>query len=181
MEKIIPFAHNIIGKRVLPTDIAVDATAGNGLDTVFLAARCEHVYAFDVQQSAISATKSRLQEEGLENVTLIKASHAEMGQHLKTAPKVIMFNLGYLPGGDKSLSTRAEETLIAIKEALNMLSVHGLLSITFYTGHPEGKREADRLLPYLSTLSSKTYNVLRYEFINKSQAPFVVLVEKLQE
>ena len=121
-----------------PEGTAVDATCGNGHDTLWLAERFAKVYGFDIQESAIEATRTRLQEEGVENVELIHDSHAKMADYIKERPRVIVFNLGYLPGGDKSVSTESCSTLDALAASLKLLEVDGLLCITMYQGTARG-------------------------------------------
>ena len=125
----------MLRERLLPGDLAVDATAGNGHDTHFLAQLIGpegKVFAFDVQPEAIAATQRLLQRWGVPEACyqLIGASHAEMVAHLPGDAEgriaAVIFNLGYLPGGDKSVITRAETTLPAVRAALELLRPGGL-------------------------------------------------------
>ncbi len=147
---LVDLAHQAVAAALEAGDIVVDATAGNGHDTAFLARAVDtvrHVYAFDVQQQALSNTRARLAESGLEaQVSLIHGGHEELAQHLPPECHkrigAIMFNLGYLPGADKSLTTQTESTLAALEQAVTLLRPGGVITVLGYTGHPGGKEEA---------------------------------------
>lgn len=160
-------AHELVRAVLKPGDIAIDATAGNGHDTQFLA-ECVGptgtVYSFDIQESAVQATARRLASAGLENVTLILRNHAEMRDALPTGlvsnVAAIMFNLGYLPGGDKQLVTKSDSTLAAIQAALLMMAPSGIMTIIAYPGHAGGDSEARQLQDFLNGLAGQ---IQRYE------------------
>lgn len=154
---------------------AVDATCGNGHDTLWLAEHFARVYAFDLQQTAIAATAERLREKGKTNVQLICASHSRMAEYVKDQPQVIVFNLGYLPGGDKSICTTAASTLPAIASALQLLAVNGLLCVTMYQGHSEGYLERLRLLDWAAGLDPSTYHCIRTDMVNQTHMPPEIL------
>lgn len=169
-------------------DLAIDATVGNGHDTVFLA-RCVGrdgtVLGFDVQESAIVAARNRLaREEALaERVTLVRGSHADLKRVLGALgetrrPKAIMFNLGYLPGGNKSVTTRTDETISALRVAAELLAPGGLLTVVLYPGHPEGKREAEAVVEWGGSLP-KQFAVLSSRLLNRAEsAPFLLVIER---
>jgi SAM-dependent methyltransferase len=143
-----------------PRSWAIDATAGNGHDTRFLAetvAPGGHVFAFDIQDAALKATASRLDAANLlERVTLIKGDHARMRDSLpcgiRGQVRLVCFNLGYLPGGDHSCTTRPESTLPALHEALLLLAPEGLLSVIAYRGHPGAEAEAASVAAFFNHL-----------------------------
>lgn len=186
LKRVIPFAHSLLETAVGPGDIAIDCTAGNGHDTVFLASLVGdsgHVYSFDIQKKALEKTAENLHEKDLFNrVQLIHDSHSNLKCHIPSEQhkvKAVIFNLGYLPGGDKTVVTRGETTIEAIEQALLLLSKGGIIAIVIYPGHEEGKTERDMVLHHLSTLDQKEVHVLKYEFINqKNNPPFVVVLEK---
>lgn len=155
--------------------VAVDATCGNGHDTLWLAERFAKVYGFDIQESAIAATAARIAEAGLENVELIHDGHEKMADYVKERPRVIVFNLGYLPGGDKSISTETGSTLEALNDALRILEVDGLLCITMYQGHCEGYRERLKVLEWAKTLDKATYHCVRTDMVNQPNNPPEIL------
>ena len=126
--------HDWISRVVLPGDTVVDATAGNGHDTVFLARLAGpsgQVHAFDVQEEAIRATRERLEKEGLltSAVHLHLASHDRLAELVTGPVKAVGFNLGYLPGGDKKTITRTGCTLAALEQAAALIAPNGLLSV----------------------------------------------------
>ncbi len=138
------------------TDIVIDATAGNGHDTLFLAQRVGpygKVYAFDIQQAALDQTAARLAEVGMNNVRLIHDDHANMLSVVEPRHhgriSAVMFNLGYLPGGDRSIITKPSSTIAAIRAAIQLLRDGGKITILAYPGHPGGLEEraaVERLL-----------------------------------
>jgi len=187
LERILPFSKTLLRSVLQAGDIAIDATVGNGHDTVFLAEQvgdAGKVFGFDIQKEAIENTKKRLNEKKLlDRVQLFQTSHANM---LEMIPedvygkvKAAVFNLGYLPGGDKSIATKAPSTIAAIEQLLQILTVGGLIVIVVYHGHEEGKRERDALLAYAMKIEQTKADVLRYEFINqKNHPPFIIAIEK---
>ncbi len=186
--KATEMAHRLVGERLKKRQFAIDATAGNGHDTLFLAEAVGSggmVYALDVQKDALAASKKLLEKKGAaKQVKLIEASHADLegavpeGRHGKIS--AVMFNLGYLPGGDKSLTTYWESTLPALRQALTMLKSGGLLSVVCYPGHPAGATEANAVARWVTTLDQVDYRALRYSFENVSNSPpFLIAVEKV--
>lgn len=152
MTKRIPFTekvHSILQDHLQPGDVVVDATVGNGHDTLFLSqkvGRNGQVFGFDVQNQAIESTQQRLTKTGApQNYRLIHTCHSEMeqriGQALHRNIKLIMFNLGYLPGSDKQVKTQSATTLKALELACAMICPTGMISIIAYPGHKEGNQE----------------------------------------
>ncbi len=151
-------AHNLIQEHFKSLDMtprhAVDATCGNGFDTLFLAELVsEDVYAFDIQELAIKNTQEILQGKNLDHkVKLIKSGHENLTNYIKKPIDIIMFNLGYLPQADKSVSTLTETSLKALNTALALLSNNGIISLLCYPGHPEGKKETLAINRWLENL-----------------------------
>mgnify|MGYP001783120815 CR=1 FL=1 len=150
-------------------DVAVDATMGNGGDTAFLCklvGKTGHVYAFDVQQEALDRTAARLEEAGMRSrATLILAGHETMRDHVPVSPRVVMFNLGWLPGAEHVVTTKTETTMQAAEAALDLVLPDGFVSICIYPGHEEGARELHALLNWAAGLYVRAYNVLHHDFI----------------
>ncbi|AOT68117.1 tRNA (mnm(5)s(2)U34)-methyltransferase [Geosporobacter ferrireducens] len=181
--KATHLAKNFISSVLKAGDVAVDATMGNGNDTIFMAelvGDTGKVYAFDIQQKALDETKIKLSNQSLLHRTeLIHAGHEDMDQYVKTEAAAIMFNLGYLPKGDHHIVTRAQTTIRAIEKGLSLLKTNGLLTITIYHGHPEGLDEKEAVLSYVKNLDQKLFNVLYMEFINQANnPPLLVAAEK---
>ncbi|WP_312095682.1 class I SAM-dependent methyltransferase [Niallia sp.] len=187
LDRVIPFAHQLLAKAVTKGDIAIDATMGNGHDTVFLANLVgEHgkVYSFDIQQDALHATREKLSnQEWQEAVSLHLCGHEHVKEIVPTTyhGKVsgAIFNLGYLPGGDKSIVTKAETTISAIEQLLQIMSKEGILVLVIYHGHPEGAIERDKLMAYVENINQQEAHVLRYQFVNGiNNPPFIIAIEK---
>lgn len=183
---LVDEAHKAIQTVLKPGDRAIDATIGNGHDTLFLARQVGtsgHVFGFDIQQRAIDTTRSRLeQHENDTPVELFLASHAQMAR-LVPAPlhgsiKSVMFNLGYLPGGDKSLITRGENTIAALNQALGLLSPAGVITVIAYPGHTGGDREAEYVNEWYAGLDGSRYDKLCINSReNQNYAPCLYIVK----
>lgn len=179
-------ATQYVSDHLCPGDTAVDATMGNGRDTVLL---CElvgpegKVYAFDIQQAALDATASVLKDRNIVGrAELIRDGHENIAKHIHVPVQAVMFNLGWLPGGDHSVTTAWHSTERAVAAALELLSVGGILTVCAYPGHPEGDKERNGLISMLSALSKHHYVVLRHQFLNgASNAPECFIVQKLAE
>ena len=163
-------------------DVAVDATMGNGKDTQFLCGLVGekgHVYAFDVQKEAVERTAARLKEAGYENRAMLLAGHETMKEHVQSAPRVVMFNLGWLPGAEHIVTTKTETTLTAVQAAIELIVPGGFVSICVYPGHEEGTKELHALLDWAGKLSVREYNVLHHAFINAREGtPELILIQK---
>ena len=161
-------------------DVLADFTMGNGYDTEYLCTKVPKgkVYAFDIQLQAVENTKKRLAEAGFDNAVIIHDSHAKVLKYIKEPIKAGMFNLGYLPGGDKSIHTMRESTMPAINGAVSLLQKGGILVINVYPGHEEGSLEGQMLLEELAKLSRFEYCVTHLRIINSPDAPFIIAVER---
>ena len=176
-------AREVILRAVEPGDTVVDATMGNGHDTQML---CEtvgpegRVYAFDVQAQAVEETRNRLRAQGLDGrAELILSGHEHMAEYVKGPVKAVMFNLGWLPGGDHAVTTRWETTRTAVESALDLLAPMGVLVICAYPGHAEGEREKQELAAFLGGLDNRRYNVLHQRFLNAGPgAPECFVIQK---
>lgn len=186
LARVLPYTKQLLESVIEPGDCVVDMTAGNGHDTQFLA-ECVgpegRVLAFDVQAQAIEESTRRLDEAGmLERVDLYHESHIHVGARLSDERRPVragVFNLGYLPGSDKSITTTGEETLEALDALLPVLAPGGLVVLVVYHGHLEGKRERDAVLDYVTALDQQDYAVLQYRFLNQqNHPPFIIAIEK---
>ena len=152
-------AHKIIEEKVKKGDFCIDATAGRGHDTVFLAELVGEegrVIAFDIQQDAVDSTRALLQEKGYQDrVEVFLDSHSNMDQYAEeNTVDCITFNFGYLPGGDHSLATRGETSIQALTQALTLLKKGGMISLCIYSGGDSGFEERDQILDWLKNLDS---------------------------
>ncbi|EKE08506.1 MAG: hypothetical protein ACD_17C00133G0004 [uncultured bacterium] len=161
-----------------PSDLAIDATCGNGHDTLFLS-ELSSVISLDIQEAAIRNTEALLASKG-KKATLYRLNHADIDSlSLPHSPRLIVYNLGYLPGGDKSLTTLLGTTLISVEKAKTMLAEDGALSITCYPGHKEGAIEEKALCNWAEKLSYKEWRVCHHRWINRTNAPSILWIEKI--
>lgn len=178
--RVLPFTKFLLEQSVSPGDRVIDATAGNGHDTLFLAqltGESGHVYAFDIQEDAVRATREQVKE--FRHVDVILDSHSKIEEYVKDEIGAAVFNLGYLPKGDHSIITKAGTTLSAISQCLHLLKENGLVLIVIYSGHEGGSEERDAVMDFVQMLPQTTFDVMKYQFINQQHSPpFLVAIEK---
>lgn len=185
LQTALHFSHSLLEEILQPGDHVIDATMGNGYDTVFMAekiGKTGHVYSFDIQKEALLSTKSKLTEQDLlDRTSLFLQSHETLGTVVDEAQpiKAGIFNLGYLPKSDKSVITLPETTRTAMEEILKRLVSRGRMILVVYYGHDGGEKELDMVQDYCQSLPQEKYNVLKYQFINqKNNPPILYCVEK---
>jgi precorrin-6B methylase 2 len=187
LDRVLPYSKKLLKLAVSAGDVAVDCTIGNGHDTVYLAelvGETGHVYGFDIQEEAVKQTTEQLNKQKLTNrVTLFQASHAELLENIPAAAhskiRGAIFNLGYLPGGDKEIVTLAESTIAAIEQLLSVMDKEAIIVLVVYHGHAEGQMERDSLLKYVTSLDQKKAHILQYCFMNQvNNPPFIIAIEK---
>lgn len=175
--------HRVLDEYIKEGDCCIDATMGKGGDTYYLCSKTGEsgkVYAFDVQADALSQTREKLDKHKM-NAELILDGHEHMKEYVKeTEVSCIMFNLGYLPGGDHHLATKTNTTIQAVEAGLRMLKTGGIMSICIYSGGDSGFEERDGVLEYLSQLDDRKYFIARQDFPNKkNNPPMPVFIIKL--
>lgn len=162
-------------------DVCADFTMGNGHDTEFLSRTVGErgrVYAFDIQKQAVESTAARLVEVGCpQNYTLICDSHSNAGNYIHEPIKAGMFNLGWLPGGDKSITTMRATTMPAIETAISLMDTDAVLTVAVYPGHPEGDAEGKMLEEYFETLSRFKLCITKIKIVNSPTSPYFFLIE----
>lgn len=185
LQTVLHFSHSLLEEILQPGDHVIDATMGNGYDTVFMAekiGKTGHVYSFDIQKEALLSTKSKLTEQDLlDRTSLFLQGHETLGTVVDEAQpiKAGIFNLGYLPKSDKSVITLPETTRTAMEEILKRLVPRGRMILVVYYGHEGGEKELDMVQDYCQSLPQEKYNVLKYQFINqKNNPPILYCVEK---
>jgi hypothetical protein len=180
----IQLAHQYWERILQPTDTAIDATCGNGKDTLKLAQILSlgYLIGLDIQAEAITRTQQRLKahlsSDHLERVLLVQQSHISF----PTCPhpvRLIVYNLGYLPGTNKQIKTQRKTTLISVKAALELIVVGGAVSITCYPGHPEGSEEQRDLLGMASHLPFQSWNICYHQWINSPLSPTLLIFQKM--
>jgi ubiquinone/menaquinone biosynthesis C-methylase UbiE len=177
-------AQDLLGKIIREGDTVVDATAGNGHDTLFLA-RCVGesgtVHAFDIQPAALEAASSRLHEAGFsKRVRFVNESHALLAKNLtESSVSVVMFNLGYLPGGDHAVTTAGPDTLAALDAAARVLKSGGVISVVCYPGHDGGADEAAAVTRWMECLPETGWRLAGYQVIGtRKPSPFLLIATK---
>ena len=162
--RLTALAHELVARHLVAGDLAVDVTAGNGHDTLFLAKTVGadgHVRAFDIQLAALESTRRRLESHGVGGrVELIHASNARLAEFLPPDARgeigAVMANLGYLPGGDTAVVTHTMDTLRMLDTALGVLRPGGVISVLAYPGHPGGDLEAAAVFAWLKSHANES-------------------------
>ena len=177
-------AQVILRDAIEEGDTVIDATAGNGHDTVFLAGcvgEKGRVLAFDPQEKAIRSARSRVDAAGLGcRVDFYQTSHSRMAEHAEAGSiSTVMFNLGYLPGDDHAMTTESQETLLALAATEGVLKSGGVLSVVCYPGHPAGAVEAAAVEAWLSSRAAYGWRTAKYGMLGTLQpAPYLLLARK---
>lgn len=175
-----------MGQIIRPGDMCIDATVGNGHDTLFMAQITGpdgHVYGFDIQENALANARQRLDDAGVSNTTLFLAGHETMIDHLSESVQGrvggVMFNLGYLPGSDEVVITGGTTSCRAIDAGLSLMRKGGVMSLVLYTGHPGGAEEAEAVEKHCASLDMKHVRVMRCAMHNHPGAQTsILLLEK---
>lgn len=180
--QITELAKLILKEYITVGDIVVDATLGNGNDAIFLAEKvgsCGQVYAFDVDEGAIEYCSSKFIDE-YPQINIIHDSHENIDNYVKESISAAVFNLGYLPGGDHSIFTQSDVTLIAIGKVLNLLKPSGILSVATYVEHDDYK-EFNQVRAFMKALNSKDYKVIYMNPENQNEkAPKLFICQKIK-
>lgn len=172
---ISDLSHYIIKDFVKNKKVAIDGTLGNGYDTDFLAILFEKVYSFDIQKEACDNYINKKND----NVTVINDSHHLFNKYIEEPVDCIMYNLGFLPGGNKEITTLHNTSLESIKIGLDLLNSGGIMTICIYRGHNEGKIEETCIVEYLKTLPKNQFGVMVQSYLNRQDvSPLLVIVEK---
>lgn len=180
----VPMCHFFLRKYLVAGGRAVDCTCGNGNDTLVLAELVGsqgRVWALDIQEKALTATDQILRRaEVIDRVHLVHASHERLAEYVTEPVHAVVFNLGYLPGGDKEIKTKAEGTLSALNQACQLLALGGAIMCVIYPGHEGGREEGAAIEKWGAALSGGVYNVWKSCQLNRqSVAPYLVVIEKL--
>lgn len=186
---ILDAAHDLAARGLEPGGIAIDATVGNGHDTLFLVQEVGQggqVVGFDVQTEALQATREHVRAEApaaVDRLRLVHDGHEQMTSHVEEETRgrvgAVMFNLGYLPGSDHAVTTEAETTLDALRAAVDLLRVGGIITIVAYPGHEGGRVETEAVSEWAAALPQDAYRVLSYRFVNQvNDPPRLFAVEK---
>jgi len=195
LTRIVPWSQQLACEVLSPGDLAVDLTAGKGRDTLSLAhavGPIGQVVALDLQAAALAQTAQLLESHGLTvnlwssglvlprqpGIFLLQTCHGDISQHLQHPAKVIMANLGYLPGGGQIVVTQTDSTLSALQQSLGLLAPGGRLVVTVYPGHPGGCEEQAAVKGLLGDLTGDHWQVLSIHVANCSSAPELLIAER---
>ncbi|MEB3011774.1 class I SAM-dependent methyltransferase [Parvimonas sp. D2] len=160
--------------------VAVDMTVGNGFDSknILEILQPKKLYCFDIQKEALENSKILL--EKYSNCELILENHKNFYKYVKENIDFAIYNLGYLPKGDKYITTNAEDVEESLKKLLEKLNSKGVIFITFYIGHSAGQIESLEISKFLQNLNQKEYTILKFTFENqKNNPPYVVMIQKI--
>lgn len=179
----VPLAHYLLCEWLRPGDRAVDATCGNGNDTLLLARLVGgegRVWAFDIQPEALEATSRLLHQHGcLSQVQLTAMGHERLSEVVREPLRAVVFNLGFLPKGDRRCITLPETTVAALGQGASLLQPGGLLLAALYPGHAGGDDESLAVERWGAALPPNFYNVWQHRQLNRSAAaPYLVTVER---
>lgn len=184
--KAVTMAHHLLADKLPTVCCVVDATAGNGNDTLFLAKNTPEnavIWAFDIQEAALERTRQLLAAHRLAGkLKTVQDCHSNLDKYVQGPVDVIMFNLGYLPGGSHQLTTNSDTTVQALTQALKLLATGGLMTVTAYPGHEAGQIEHQAVRDYLAELPQQAYTVACWQMVNqKNNPPLLYIVEKRGE
>lgn len=173
---IVEFTHDFLKNWLKEGGVFIDATVGNGHDTEFLCqgvGKSGKVIGFDIQEMAIHNTKQRLEKAGVsDRCELYLDGHQNMLSYVeKESVDGIVFNFGYLPGGDHALMTKPDTSIEAIGYGLEALKPGGIMSMCIYSGQDTGFEEKNEILEYLKTVDQKQYVIIKSEFYNRPNNP----------
>lgn len=164
-------AHLYWKQLLKADDHVIDATCGNGKDAFLLTELVPqgHVIAIDIQEAALQKARSLIPHS---NISYLLQSHAQLPAGTF---KLIVYNLGYLPGGNKNFTTQTASTLESLEKAAQLISIGGALSITCYPGHPEGAREEQAIEQWAKKLESNKWLIRRHMWREKSPTFFFII------
>lgn len=175
------YAHRYWEGLVCPGDSVIDATLGNGQDTFFLAGLLKgrgQLVGYDIQQEALNKTQQRLSTLPKNEQEIIFLKHQSHASFDESGVRLIVYNLGYLPGGNKGLTTLAETTLQSVAHALTIVKSGGAISITCYPGHEEGYREQNEIINFLKNIPSSDWNICFHQWLNRPSSPTLIWLQR---
>ena len=158
--------------------IAADMTVGKGNDSKYILdnTSVERLYGFDIQKEAEKAARNLIGKD--ERFIFHLESHEKVDNYIKEGLDLAVFNLGYLPGGDKEITTNYKSTIKSLEKTLGLMDPDGLIIITIYPGHPAGKLESERIEKFLNNLDSKKYAVMKLAYQNRpNNPPYIMVVQ----
>jgi tRNA G37 N-methylase Trm5 len=171
-------AHLYLKHMVCKEDIVIDATMGHGHDTLYLANLAHQVYAFDIQKSAVESTKALLEKNQIDNVVLTLDSHENFDHYIQNFNGAI-FNLGYLPHGDKSITTLSSSTITTLEKMFVYLPKNGYIILVVYPGHDQGYIESKAVDDYMSQIDPKKFKIIKtFLPYQEHKPPYILWITK---
>ncbi len=185
LNNAIQFNKVIFNAFIKAGDVVLDATCGNGNDTLTLARLVGDegfVYAFDIQKLAIENTRQLLKDNKLSDRTeLILDSHENIDKYLDKKLDFAIYNLGYLPKGDKNIKTDSLSTILSVQKTLNFMKAGGILLVTCYRGHDKGLDEYYKVKDFAEKLDQKNFNSFLFHYINQKNYPPITIGIEVRE
>jgi ubiquinone/menaquinone biosynthesis C-methylase UbiE len=180
----VALCHLFLRERVRAGDRVIDATCGNGGDTLVLVGLVGSrgkVWSFDIENKALAVAKARLPADVYHScVEFVNAGHEHLGEYVEEPVRAVVFNLGYLPGSKKETVTRPETTLPALEQSSRLLLPGGIILLAVYTGHPGGVEEGHAVEEWAAGLPPRVFNVWCNRMLNRqADAPYLLLIEKM--
>lgn len=190
MNRALSLCHQEITQLIqrFPEGIYIDATLGKGNDTAYILSHSSFmgkVFGFDIQAAAIQASLQKLKDHDTDRFDLFLHGHQDIDicLPLEEYPSFTgaVFNLGYLPGGDHEIITRADSTYEALLQISRRLIIGGRIILVLYTGHPGGAEEAQSLLKEIAKWPQETFCISHNQWINQiNTPPSLLLIEKIK-
>lgn len=159
--------------------IAADMTVGRGNDSKFLLENPQliRLYGFDIQKEAENEAKNLIGPDPRFIFNL--ASHADVEKYIKEGLDLAVYNLGYLPRGNKEITTTYESTIQSLEKTLQLLNKEGIIILTIYPGHPAGKIESEQIEKYLANIDQKKYEITKItQPTRPHNPPYIIVIEK---
>lgn len=183
IRQLTEFTHFIWSGYLIEGMKVLDATVGNGQDAEFICKRIGKagtLEGIDIQNIAVEKSRERLTESGLSNFNLICIDHSEIESlYSSDTFDMAVYNLGYLPTTNKTITTTMQKTERSLNTALHLIKVGGVISVTVYPGHEEGRAESDWIQSWANHLNSKIYHVMKLVYMNQGKgAPYLILIER---
>lgn len=169
----------IIIDRKKDIKVAADMTVGAGNDSLYILenTKVERLYGFDIQKEAEEKAKKLIGEDLRFIFNL--ASHDQIENYVKENLDLAIYNLGYLPGGNKEITTQYQSTIKSLEKTLSLLNKEGIVILTIYPGHPAGKVESEELEKFLAKIDPKKYAIMKLSYQNRPKnPPYIIVIQK---
>lgn len=160
--------------------IAADMTVGKGNDSKYILknTQIEKLYGFDIQKEAEIESKNLIGKDP--RFIFHLASHDKIDKYIKEGLDLAIYNLGYLPGGNKEITTKYQSTIKSLEKTLDLLNKDGIVILTIYPGHPAGKIESEKIEAYLRKIDQKKYEIIKITYPTRPKnPPYIIVIQKI--